>query len=94
LVDVPSSEAETGSEKSDKSIGRNEAAQARDLAPVFGALIGLINESPQHSGMYLNGLDWLVVPPILHGQYRLFRRYGTPTTFASWAYLGKKLKRH
>ena len=54
---------------------------------VLGQVVWLMMQSPSHKHLFMNDLEWLVVPPLLARQFRLFRQKGMPVGFASWAYL-------
>jgi cytolysin-activating lysine-acyltransferase len=56
----------------------------------IGHAVWLMSRSPMHKHMLLSDIDWLVTPPILLGQFRLWQNTGNPYGFASWAYLGEE----
>ena len=43
--------------------------------------------SPLHKHMFVQDLEWLLMPPIGLKQFRLWRRDNLPVAFASWAFL-------
>ncbi len=47
-------------------------------------------QSPAHKHLFLTDLEWLVVPPVMLRQFRVFRKKGMPVAFASWAYLDEE----
>jgi cytolysin-activating lysine-acyltransferase len=53
----------------------------------LGAAVRLLMASPSFRYTFLADLDWMVQPPILLNQHRLFRAEGRVVAFASWAYL-------
>lgn len=56
-------------------------------AQVFGVVVSLMMESPAHQHLFLTDMKWLVIPPVMLRQFRLFRRNGVPFAYASWANL-------
>jgi cytolysin-activating lysine-acyltransferase len=44
-------------------------------------------ESPTHQHLFLADMKWLVLPPVMLRQFRLFRQNGHPFAYASWAML-------
>ena len=43
--------------------------------------------SSGHRHLFVTDFEWLLVPPILAKQFRLYRRDGVPIGFVSWARL-------
>lgn len=62
-----------------------DAAKARLNA--VGHAVWLMSRSPLHKHLMITDIEWLVTPPIVLGQFRLWERSGNPHAFASWAYL-------
>ncbi|UES54000.1 toxin-activating lysine-acyltransferase [Roseibium aggregatum] len=50
----------------------------------------LMSRSPLHKHMMITDIEWLVLPPIMLNQFRLWQHNGMPIGFASWAYLGEE----
>lgn len=44
-------------------------------------------QSADHKHLFLADLEWMIVPPILLGQYKLYVSGKQPIAFAAWAYL-------
>jgi cytolysin-activating lysine-acyltransferase len=44
---------------------------------------------PQYRHVFLANLEWMVLPPVLLNQYRLFRVGTHVVAFAAWAYLSE-----
>jgi cytolysin-activating lysine-acyltransferase len=53
----------------------------------LGAAVRLLMGMPAFRHIFLADLDWMVLPPILLNQYRLFRTEGRVVAFASWGFL-------
>jgi cytolysin-activating lysine-acyltransferase len=56
----------------------------------IGHAVWLMSRSPMHKHLFLTDIEWLVTPPILLSQFRLWNAGGNPLGFASWAYLGEE----
>ena len=56
---------------------------------VFGQVVWLMMNMPQYRHVFLADLEWMVLPPIMLGQYRLFRAENRVVAFAAWAYLSE-----
>ncbi|MCR4377237.1 MAG: toxin-activating lysine-acyltransferase [Rhodospirillales bacterium] len=58
-----------------------------DARQILADVVWLMMSAPNHKHLFLSDLEWLVVPPILAGQFRVFKREGVPVAYASWAFL-------
>lgn len=73
-----------------------EQAQSADAPGIFaplpalGAVTSILLASPMHRHVFLNELEWMVVPAIGLGQCRIFHHQGVPVAFATWALLGEE----
>jgi cytolysin-activating lysine-acyltransferase len=56
---------------------------------VFGQVVWLMMNMPQYRHVFLTDLEWMVLPPILLNQHRLFRAGNHVVAFAAWAYLSE-----
>ena len=58
-----------------------------DKISAVGHAAWLMSQSPLHKHLFITDLDWLLMPPIAAGQFRLWRKENMPLAFASWAFL-------
>jgi len=79
-------------EKPTKLSGAKTAGYGADSSRLtaIGHAVWLMSRSPMHKHLMLTDIEWLVTPPILLGQFRLWENAGNPFGFASWAYLGEE----
>lgn len=63
------------------------------IATMFGEMVWVLSQSPVYKQLKIADLEWMLMPPILLGQYRLFHRETTPLGFALWAYLSDEVER-
>jgi cytolysin-activating lysine-acyltransferase len=73
----------------------NQAERLPDSAPhtvshMFGEIVWLMTQSPQHKHFALADLEWMVMPALLLNQYRLFHNEGRPIGAALWAFLSEE----
>lgn len=47
---------------------------------------------PNHKHLFVSDLEWLVAPPILLRQFRIFRRNGAPVGFVTWGFLSTEVE--
>lgn len=57
------------------------------VASVMGEIVWLLTQSSPHKHLFLADLEWLVMPPVLLSQYRIFRVQDRPVGVAFWAFL-------
>jgi cytolysin-activating lysine-acyltransferase len=66
---------------------RSTAAAGVERASLLGEIAWLMMRSPVHRHLFLADLEWLVAPPLMLRQFRLYRRDKVPVAFVSWALL-------
>lgn len=60
----------------------------KTLGSMIGEMVWLMSQSPIYRELKLKDLEWLLMPPVVLGQYKLFKNdQGTPIGAALWAYL-------
>jgi len=57
------------------------------VSEVFGQATWLMTQSRGHRNMFISDLEWMVMPPILLRQFRLFPGKDQPLGMALWAQL-------
>lgn len=63
------------------------------LAGVLGEITWIFSQQRSHRHLFIADLEWLVMPPVLAGQYRIFRTEQGPIGVALWAYLSEKAEK-
>ena len=56
----------------------------------FGQAVWLMMNTPAYRHMFLTDLEWMVLPPIMLGQFRVFFADGRAVAFAAWANLSEE----
>jgi cytolysin-activating lysine-acyltransferase len=59
---------------------------------ILGHVVWLMMNMPQYRHVFLSDLEWMVLPPITLGQYRLFRAENRIVAFAAWAFLSEAVE--
>ncbi|MBI4968965.1 MAG: toxin-activating lysine-acyltransferase [Rhodospirillales bacterium] len=54
-------------------------------AEILGDVAWLMIHSANHRRLFVSDLEWMLLPPILAGQFRLVRQGPKPLAFVSWA---------
>jgi cytolysin-activating lysine-acyltransferase len=57
------------------------------VSQALGEIVWLMTQSPIHKNLFLADLEWLVMPAMLAGQFRLFHAGDRPVAVALWAFL-------
>jgi cytolysin-activating lysine-acyltransferase len=58
----------------------------------LGHAVWLMMNMAQYRHVFLADLEWMVLPPIMLNQYRLFRIDNRVVAFAAWAYLSEAVE--
>lgn len=59
------------------------------VSHMLGEVAWLLSQSPGHKHFAIADLEWMVMPPILLEQFRVFHGDEHPLGFALWAYLSE-----
>ncbi len=62
------------------------------LENVIGTVSLLMTQSPAHRHMFMADLEWLVIPPVMLRQFRIFKNNNNqPVGFVTWASLNEEV---
>lgn len=64
-----------------------QASSRPTVSHMLGEMVWILTQSPVHKHFTLADLEWMIMPPLLLEQYRVFHGEQTPVGFALWAYL-------
>ncbi|MBF0269810.1 MAG: toxin-activating lysine-acyltransferase [Alphaproteobacteria bacterium] len=67
--------------------------QPNGPAEVLGDVVWLMSHSPGHKHLFISDMDWLVMPPVMHKQFRLFKDGDKPFAFVTWALLDEEAEK-
>ena len=74
----------------DTSSITSVSAGEKSIATVMGEIVWLLTQSPAHRYLTLGDLEWMLMPPVLLGQYKIFRNEDQVVGAALWAYLNEE----
>lgn len=57
--------------------------------PAVGPILLLYMQSSHRRYQFIGDLEWLLIPPLVSGQCKLFMKNEYPTSFVSWAFLNE-----
>jgi cytolysin-activating lysine-acyltransferase len=55
------------------------------ISHLFGEMAWLLTQSPLHRALPVEALEWLLMPPLIHRQFYIFRDGHRPIGLAIWA---------
>lgn len=61
----------------------------KTIGSMMGEIVWLMSQSPAHKHLSLGDLEWMLMPAIILGQYKLFREGNTPVGAVLWGYLNE-----
>lgn len=67
--------------------GASQSGQQKTVANMLGEMVWLLTMSPTHKHFALGDLEWLIMPPLMLQQYRIYYDGQRPVALALWAYL-------
>ena len=66
-------------------LGLEQARDALAKLPILGPALWLYARDPRLKFTFLADMDWLVLPPVILDQCRLYTKNGIPFAFFTWA---------
>ncbi len=61
--------------------------------PAVGPVLLLYMQSSHRRYQFISDLEWLLMPPLISGQCKLFMKKEYPTSFISWAFLNEEAEK-
>lgn len=75
------------------AAGAGGEAPRKTVAAALGEVAWLLSQSPAHRhALFFGDLEWLVMPALMHGQYRLFYAKERPVGVALWAFVSETVE--
>jgi len=60
---------------------------------MLGEMVWVCSQSPIYKNLKIADIEWLLMPPMLLEQYRVFHNDATPVGFALWAHLSEDVEK-
>lgn len=77
-----------------EDAGLEEGQSNITTGAVFGEIVWLMAQSKGHrNNFFLADLEWLLMPPITEGQFRIFRNNNKPMGAAIWAFVSPEVEK-
>jgi cytolysin-activating lysine-acyltransferase len=64
-----------------------------DATDILGQVAWLMLQSGAHKFQFISDLEWLVLPPVMLRQFRVFRQKDRPVAYVSWAYVSAEVEK-
>ncbi len=84
------------SSMADEALREQIKAQSLRLVkrlPALGPVIMLYLQSPHRRYQFISDLEWLLIPPLVSGQCKLYMQQEYPISFVSWAFLSEAVEK-
>src|SRR5687768_9564439 len=65
-------------------------ASGPTVSHLLGEMTWLLSQSPLHRALAIGDLEWLIMPPLIHRQFYIFRDGDKPIGLALWAKCNKE----
>jgi cytolysin-activating lysine-acyltransferase len=69
-----------------------KTAPSLDKVQAMGHALWLMMQSPLHRHLFIADLEWMLVPPVALGQFRLWRQENRPIGFVTWALVSAEVE--
>jgi hemolysin-activating ACP:hemolysin acyltransferase len=69
-----------------KQKDSSSESMTHTVSHMIGEIVWLMTRSSFHKHFSLADLDWMIIPPILLNQYKVFHDQGSPVGAAFWAF--------
>lgn len=72
---------------------RSKSLQIIKRLPALGPVIMLYMQSSHRRYQFIGDLEWLLLPPLVNGQCKLYMKKEFPVSFISWAFLDESAEK-
>lgn len=62
------------------------------VSHMLGEMVWVCSQSPIYRNLKIGDIEWLLLPPMMLGQYRVFHKDAIPIGFALWASLSEEVE--
>lgn len=71
----------------------SQSLKVLERLPAMGPVIMLYMQSSHRRFHFISDLEWLLLPPLVGGQCKLFMKKKYPVSFISWAFLSEEVEK-
>lgn len=69
------------------SLPKGDDTTDKTFATVIGEITWLLTQSPLHKHLAISDLEWMLMPPVLLNQFKIYHNEDQPVGVALWGYL-------
>ncbi len=83
--------------EADEALREHITAQSLKIIkrlPAVGPVIMLYLQSAHRRFHFISDLEWLLLPPLISGQCKLYMKKEYPVSYVSWAFLNEEAENH
>lgn len=91
-TEKPAGDPEKSGDPADTTVKGREIAKR---LPAIGYITWLCSQSQGHKQLFIQDIEWRLLPPVILGQYKLRiddKAGGLPIAYASWAFLSEEVE--
>lgn len=70
---------------------KQKAGEVFNKMPLLGPISWLYSQSRAHQHYFMNDINWLMLPPIINDQYKLYIKDNAPLAYVSWAFVSEEV---
>ena len=82
-----------GSDEEMKKHIQDQSLRVLKRLPAMGPIIMLYLQSSHRRFQFISDLEWLLLPPLVKGQCKLYMKKEYPISFVSWAFLDEEAEK-
>lgn len=83
--------------EADDALREHITAQSLKIVkrlPAIGPVVMLYLQSSHRRFQFISDLEWLLLPPLVSGQCKLYMKKEYPVSYISWAFLNEEAENH
>ena len=83
--------------EADEALREHITAQSMNIIkrlPAIGPIVMLYMQSAHRRFQFVSDLEWLLLPPLVSGQCKLYMKKEYPVSYVSWAFLSEEAESH
>lgn len=70
---------------------KTKAGEVFNKMPLLGPISWLYSQSRGHQHYFMSDINWLIMPPLMHDQYKLYIKDNAPLAYVSWAKVSQEV---
>lgn len=74
-------------------LARQQAKNVHNKLPLVGPIMWLYMHTPTYKHLFMADIEWLVLPPLILNQFKLYLKDEAPVAYASWAFVSEDVEK-